>query len=142
MGLQHLKQRIAIGRRLGGDLGPNVGARARANIHDDSLTEGLAHALGHQPPDDLSTAGAWDDKAHRLFRISLRPAVGCRKPHQRVDEATPNYRHSAFLLAIARRVSGCGAVSGIRLRYALPCFKSCSQLRGSSTRRLTGGPWI
>ncbi|MCY1531335.1 hypothetical protein D9M68_665570 [compost metagenome] len=63
-------QRIAVGRRLRHEVGPDIAARARAVFHDDGLAQGTAHLLGQHAGHGVQRAAGRvrHDEAQRLGR--------------------------------------------------------------------------
>jgi hypothetical protein len=75
------QQRVAVGRRVGDELGRDVGGGARPILDDELLAGPLGQPLAHQAGDDVVAARGReaDDPAHRSARIGL----GRRKTGQR-----------------------------------------------------------
>ena len=68
------KQRIAVGRGLGDEVGTDVAARSRTVLNEERLLPGLRELLGDQTHDDVVRAarGERHDDAHGPGGIVLR----------------------------------------------------------------------
>jgi len=54
---------IAVGRRLGDEIGAEIGRRARLVLDHDRLADEFGHLLSDEPREEISPAarGIWDD---------------------------------------------------------------------------------
>ncbi len=121
------QERVAVGRRLGGEVGADDTAGAAAVIDEDLLAQSLAELIGDDAADHVVAAAGRerDDHADRAARIVVRGR--CRRGEQRqrehkreekrADRNRAKSRHqwfspilSAFLIPI-RRSRHCDAMS-------------------------------
>ncbi|MNV22649.1 hypothetical protein D3C71_1136310 [compost metagenome] len=125
-------QRVAVGRRLGHQIGADVAARARPVFHDHGLAERTAHLFGQHAGHGVQRAAGRvrDDEADRLGReIGGLGQRGCGerqgggKRHGALqqgtaDRAVGGFRHNVVLLnpdqwrSVAYRSPGAGVTKG------------------------------
>ena len=89
------QQRVAVGYRLGGDVGGDHAAAARTVVNDGLLAPDVGQFLRQQPRDDVGAAarGGCGQQAHRAFGKSCRGCGRADAGDGRESNATVNHIH-------------------------------------------------
>src|SRR6266496_3815535 len=116
VGRRRDEERVAVGRRLGDEIGADVAARAGAVLDDDRLAERLAQSRRERPRGEIgdSTRRKSDDKPDRLARVL---AERRRRKEQRGDRGGDS-AHRAFALQAACFDAARGLCSRGRTSFA------------------------